>query len=279
MRYEPDDIADSDLQVALDPSIGGENKVYASFEPVVVAGLITQPAAASGVLTIESTFDNTGGGTARDFQVVVDKTGARSEAEIAITLAVTFADDTNGLAVATFEIPDRSPNQMFSIGQGTAVDLVGTGGNSAKKIKRIISVNTVVGGAANNRFRIVAYPEEATFFLIGCTNEANLTLPVSKSLPIPCGLNGSAFVKSGRSDPGTLTVTEKYVDYMAGLGRVNGHFATAMVVCFKDERIVTERIVVGKWKPMASPQIGDGDDIVTQQAQGNFETFAIFTAK
>lgn len=274
-RQKPTDISAADLQIALDPEIGGEIKVYASYDPWVIAGQLTQPEENSGVLALEATFDNNAD---RDFQVVVDRTGMRSDVELVISLNVRFADSTDGVAEATFAVPARSHNQKFSVGQGTAVDLIGTGDDSAKKVKQILGVASVVGGEAGNRFQIVAVPDEDKFFLIGCTDEAGLTLPLGASLAIACGLNASAHVKRGRGEPGQLTVTEKYVDYMHGLGRLNGHFCTAKVEAYKDERVLTERIVVHKWKPMASPSAGEGDDTVTAQAQGNFQEFAVFTA-
>jgi hypothetical protein len=277
MRGLPTAISDADLQIAVDPVIGGEAKVYAAFTRIIDAGNIFQPAADDGELDLLPTFDNN---VARHYQVVVDRTGARSTEKIVLTFNVEDEDDNVTTATAEFPIPDRSLNQAFSVPQGAATDLIVTGsGNGSKKVKEITSLASIDGGSAGNRYRIIAIPDEDDFSLIGCTNSANFQLPLGESLPIPCGLNPSAFVKRGRGEAGRLTVQQKYVDYLEGIARFNGHYATAMIEFWKDERLLTERIFCGQWKPISSPSVGDGNDVVTAEAAGNFESFAVFTAR
>jgi hypothetical protein len=59
---------------------------------------------------------------------------------------------------------------------------------------------------------------------------------------------------------------------------VNGLFVTAKIETWKDERVLTERTYIDRWKAMANPDRGDGNTVVEADTQGNFQTFAVFTA-
>lgn len=276
MKYAPAAIADIDIPSAETPELGGESKAYVSFEPWRLIADIKQPVADSGVATMNQAFDLPVGG--HDLQMV-SVNGARSAVELVMTLGVTFADNSTGTATATFAIPARSKNQSFWIPQGIAVDVMGVGAGAGKKIKYVNpTLTSVVGGDTNNIFMLVALPEEATYSLIGCVRNKNAVLPIPKSKSIACGMNGSAFVKTARSEPGTLTISQAYVDYMDGLARINGHFVTVRIDTLKDERLLTERTVVARFKGMSSPNRGDGDDEVEASAEGNFQEFAVFVA-
>jgi hypothetical protein len=280
MRYNPTDIPSADLETALSPAIGGEAKVYVSETPWGSVGDVLMPAENSGILTLHNAYSLPGAG--KDLALIVDRAGAVSASGVLleVTFNVTFDDNTGGTAKASYAIPGRAGNQGFSLPRGAAIDVIPVGGgNLAKKIKQVNFVTSVAGGAANNRFELVALPELASYYLVGCTNQANFKLPVGSSLPIPCGLNPSRYTKRGRGEPGTLNVIEKYSDYLDGLTRLNGLFVTAMVEISKDERVLTDRFVLSHWHPMASPQIGDGDDIATADGEGNFSQFAVFTAR
>lgn len=278
-RFTPTAISADDLETALAPAIGGERKVYVSEKVVGHVADITLPAEASGIMTLNSAYTLPDVG--KHLVLVVDRAGARSTVTMVVTLNVILADSTVTTAVGTFTVPARSQVQFYSMPQGAAVDLLPQGaGNADKKIKTVSGVASVVGGAANNRFAILAPPDiDTEFYFVGCTNQSNFKLPIGKSLPIPCGLNPTAYVKRGRGESGSLNVIEKYSDYLLGLTRLNGFFATALVEVRKDERVLTDRFLVVNWRPMASPDIGDGDDIATATGEGDFSQFAIFTAR
>ncbi len=112
----------------------------------------------------------------------------------------------------------------------------------------------------------------------GAVTEAGLKLNISKSIAIPDRFDGSAFMKRGHSEPGSLSIKARYVDYMDGLGRMNGHFVTARIDVLKDDHLLTERTVLFQYKPAASPNRGDGDAEVTADSEGNFQAFATFVA-
>jgi hypothetical protein len=279
MRYNLTDIAAADLETALSPAIGGEAKVYVSETPWGSVGDVRQISETSGILALHTAYSLPSAG--RDLALIVDRAGAPSASGVLleVTFAVQFDDSTMGTARASYTIPARAANQGWSLPRGTAIDVIPVGApNLAKKIKAVYNAS-VTGGAANNRFELVALPEQASYYLVGCTNQANFKLPVGSSLPIPCGLNPTRFTKRGRGEAGTLNVIEKYSDYLDGLTRLNGLFVTAMVEISKDERVLTDRFVLQNWHPTASPELGDGDDIATATGEGNFSQFAVFTAR
>lgn len=272
--FQPAAILPEDLEAALAPAIGGEHIVKVTEEPWGHVADLLQPEAASGVMTLDTGYELPD--TGKVLQIMVDRSGARSSVEMSVTLGVTFADDTTGTATATFTIPDYVPNQSFNLPIGAGVEFIPS---VDKLIKLVNTVNSVVGGAVNNKFQIVALPNLDSFVRVGCTDQANFKLPVGSSISIPCGLNPSRYTKRGRGEPGTLTVSERWTSYLTGLTRLNGFFCSAMVEIVKEERIVTDRIVVNRWRPMAGPNIGDGDDVVKADGEGSFSDFVVFTAR
>ena len=204
--------------------------------------------------------------------------GALSACEIVATFGVVFADDTAGTAAATFAIPARAVNQASCVPAGTAVDIAGLAGGAGKQIASITGLLSIVGGYVGNQFKLVALPDADSYSLVGFVTEAGLKLPVSGSVAIADGFDGSAAIKRGRSEPGSLTAKSHYIDYMSGLARINGFFITARIDVLKDDRVLTERTIIGRWKAMCNPTRGDGNDPVMGDAEGSFQEFAIFVA-
>ncbi len=264
-----------DIGLVNAPEIGSESKVKVSYEEISIVGELSQPAPASGTYAANvPAYDFPAGG---DDLALLCRNAARSEVDIIIDLAVRFDDDTDGTARAAFAVPTYSKDQSDNLPQGLAVDIEPQGvGNDAKKIKAILGVSSVTGGAKGNRFQIVRLPSEASYSDINCKRRAEPTYPVPKSLPIACGSNPSAFTKAGRGDPGLLALEAAHFQYADGLTRLNGHRVTVMVEVLKDDRVLCERSVYGGWRGAASPNRGDGDDEVVATSEGNFESFAVF---
>jgi hypothetical protein len=216
-------------------------------------------------------------GAGFDLQLI-STNGALSACEIVALLSVVFADSTAGTATATFAIPARAVNQASSVPAGTAVDIAGVGGGAGKQIASITGLVSIVGGYVGNQFKLVALPDVASYSLVGFVTEAGLKLPVSGSVAIADGFDGSAAIKRGRSEPGSLTAKSHYIDYMSGLARINGFFVTGRIDVLKDDRVLTERTIIGRWKAMCNPTRGDGNDPVMGDAEGSFQEFAIFVA-
>ena len=283
MKCSPAPIADADLQTAIDPEIGAEKQLFVSYNPWNYLGDIAQTLAGVGDVDGAGTYTPNPIAVAAapdsgfDLQLI-STNGALSVEEIVATFGVTFADATVGTATATFAIPARAVNQAFSIPAGTAVDLIGVGAGAAKQIATITGLTSITGGYVGNQFKLVALPDATSYSLVGFVTEAGLKLPVSGSVPIADGFDGSAAIKRGRSEPGTLTAKSHYIDYMSGLARINGFFVTARIDVLKDDRVLTERTIIGRWKAMCNPTRGDGNDPVMGDAEGAFQEFAVFVA-
>ena len=155
------------------------------------------------------------------------------------------------------------------------VDINGTAGNSAKKIKSLDSIQTFVGGAANNVFRVVCMP--STWFLIGCARTKNFTPPgVPKAKAVACGLNASAFVVGGMSDPGNLDLEALHFTYGDGLSQFNGHRESVLIERYAGGRVLSERLVLGGFRAQTKNDRGDGDAEAMDKASGICEIFGVF---
>jgi hypothetical protein len=274
MRYNLDPIPADLLPIARGQTIGAENIVSFNYQPWTDVGAILMQAPASGTLTPTSGYEAPAEGLD---MVVRCANGIVSAAGVVLTFAVTFADDTTGSATATMTPPSWARDQSWNMPQGLSVDLIGTDANSTKGIKTVDSLTSIVGGAGGARFQILALPSPSSGYMeIGCVKSTEPKLPVSKSVAIPCRYDGSNTVKKGRSDPGSLDVSSRYSTYGDGLTRINGHSVTARTELWKEDQVLTERMVFENWRPMSAPKAGDGDDESEASATGMFERFCIF---
>lgn len=277
MRYQIDPIAAGDLPVARSKTISAEyvQKVNYDGWTDVAAVLMQNPA--SGTLSASPGYVAPSGGL--DMQVRCAN-GVVSAGALVLTFGVTFADATSGAATATFVPPSWAKDQTYNFPQGHAVDLIGTAGNTAKKINTVNTLTSISNGDSGNRFEILSLPDPLTdYFEIACMKSCDPKLPVTKSVAIPCRYDGSSDVKKGRSEPGSLSVTSRYNTGGDGLLRLNGQAVTAMTEVWKEDQILTERYVYERWRPMANPKIGDGDAEAEVTAEGMFERFCIFWPK
>jgi hypothetical protein len=267
-------VAAADIPVANAPELGGESRVKLSYEEFAVVAEITQAAPNSGTYTPNTpafAFDATNG---NDLALLA-KTGIQSAADIVVAFDVTFADNSAGTAEARFRVPSYAQNQSAYLPIGLAVDINGTGGNAGKKIKSINSMTNPTNGTAGNVFQVVALPN--TWYSVGCAKSKNLTPPgVTKPKAVACGLNGSAFVVAGMSDPGTLELEALHFTYGDGLSRFNGHRGTVMIERYAAGRVLCERVVCGGFRAAARNNRGDGDDEARDTASALFEIFAVF---
>lgn len=262
-----------DLEVARRPEIGAESLVKVSYDPIGLIRTVTQSAVGAGALATPA------GAYAIPTDgldlVLVTRNAVRSNGPLTVTLAVVDEDDSATTAVATLAAPSYSADSSNNFPIGIAMDLVPATGAS-KKIKSITSLTSVTNGAVGNEFGILALPASDRFFEVGCASEKDITLPMPSSVAVPCRYNGAQYVKSGRSEPGTLNCTAKYISFADGLARVAGQQVTALVESRKDNRVVTERLFLGGWRPVPQSPKGDGDDLVETSAEGIFENFAVF---
>lgn len=263
----------ADIPVANAPELGGESRLYLSYEELATVAEITQPAPNSGNYVASTpAFNFTSSG--KDLALLA-KTGIVSLVNVAVTFGVTFEDDTTGTATATFAKPSYAQNVTSYLPIGLAVDINGTGGNSAKKIKAINSITSFTGGEVNNVFQVVSLP--SNWQLIGCAKSKNFTPPgVIKPKAIACGLNASAFVVGGMSDPGQLDLEALHFTYGDGLSQFNGHRGSVMVARYAAGRVLSERLVGGGFRAATKVNRGDGDDEARDVSSALIENFAVF---
>lgn len=277
MRYQLDPIPAALLPIARSKVIGAENIVKFNYDPVVDVASILMQNPTSGTLTGTAGFTAESGGLD---MVVRCANGVRSDSALVLTFGVTFADDTSGSATATLAPPSWAKDQSYNFPQGFSVDLIGTAGNSGKKVKTVDTLTSITGGSGGSRFEVVSLPDTlAEFVEIGCVKSNEPKLPVTKSVAIPCRYDGSSDVKKGRSEPGSLDVSSRLNTYGDGLTRLNGHAVTAMSELWKEDQVLTERIVYENWRVQANPKTGDGDDEAEVTASGMFERFFVFWPK
>lgn len=277
MRYQIDPIDPALLPIARTKTISAEAVQSFNYDGWVDVAALLQQAPNSGTFSPSPGFSAPVGGLD---MVVRCANGVLSAGALALSFPVTFADATTGTATATFTPPAWAKDQTFNFPQGFAVDLVGSGGNSAKGIKSVDGGATITGGQAGNRFEVVSLPNvKAQYIEIACMKANDPKLPVTKSVAIPCRYDGSSDVKKGRSEPGSLSIQSRYNVYGDGLLRLNGQRVTAMTEVWKEDQVLTERYVYEGWRPMANPKVGDGDAEMEVTAEGMFERFCIFWPK
>jgi hypothetical protein len=186
-------------------------------------------------------------------------------------------NDVATTATATFSPPGTAQDASFNFPPGLGVDFIVDGnGNENRTIRSIVSVDEVSGGRAGNKFFIMALPNRDSYTQIMCATDKSIPIPVGKSVSIPCGFDGSRWVKKGRSEAVSAEFTAKYGSVADGLARVNGHRVTVMVETHKDDRILTERLVLTGWRPVVSIKKGDGEAEAEASASGMYEVFAGF---
>lgn len=263
----------ADIPVANAPELGGESRLYISYEEFAVVAEITQVAPNSGNYVAQApAFNFTNDG--KDLALLA-KTAIRSDVNVVVDFGVTFEDDTTGTARATFTKPSTAQNQTANLPVGLAVDISGLAGNALKKIKAINSILAFTGGEINNVFQVISLP--SNWNLIGCAKSKNFTPPgVIKAKPIACGLNGSAFVVGGMSDPGSLELEALHFTYGDGLSQLNGHRGAIMVARYAAGRVLSERLVGGGFRAQTKVNRGDGDDEARDVSSGLVEIFAVF---
>lgn len=178
-------------------------------------------------------------------------------------------------ATATFDPPDTAQDASFNFPTGLGVDIIPVT-DATKNIRSVVSIASVAGGKAGNKFYVLALPDRDSYTEVMCATDKTIAVPTRKSIAIACRFNGARWVKGGRSEPPTAEFTGKYVSYGDGLPRVNGQRVTVMIESRKDDRILTERLILTGWRPTVGIKKGDGDAEAEASATGMYEIFCAF---
>ena len=245
------------------------------------ANALAADGAAGGTGSVAVTTAGTNVKLGRDLQVVATN-GLVATAPVRIRFNVTFLDGATGTATATLKRPTY-PTAGVASQPGydgaifTASDLIGDGANSSKRIISVESLAYIINGARGNKYALVSLPDLETFELMACTTEGGAKLPAPQPVAIPCGRNRNAFVRLGQDSEATVTLKAKHVVYGAGLSRLNGNKVSLILAVEKDNRVLSERVVLDRVVMAAQQNFGEGDAQVDSTAEGRFESAAVFT--
>lgn len=264
MGYAPANITASDYSVAQAPTFGGEVDVYISPGEAVRRGVVEITGATTGVFTKDSDPAGTGNLVAA---LLTPLRGGSSDISVQL--------GTSSAGKATFKVPGYAKNDARVWQPGFAVDMSdlatsGTFGNLAVSGAHADSKGAKVG--------IFELPAAGTFKLVGCTTDKGWTTKSRMPVAIACGMNGSAFTKPGRSEPGEINVTAKHVSFADGLARFDGVGCTVMMKSIKEGTLELERTYLMGVRLQVNPSAGDGEDEATDAASGVYEDLAIMPA-
>ncbi len=275
--YKPVAIETNSRHIAAKPSLGFEWEAHGSQLPTVEIGEVELVANESGIVSAELSTEQVGVSVLADdpgHLVAMVRDQLEADEEVVLTLNVTDEDDASTTAVARFAPPAWVNDQTFNFPEGYAADLATANG---KKIKAINSVVSLAGGKRGGRILFLKLPALDTFAKVGCTTDDDFTTPARMAVAISCGSNPTKYVKRGRGEQNTLTITSKYVTFGDGLGRLNGRTATIMLL-HRKEGLLVERLFMGNWTSRAKPTVPDGNEEVKLQSEGLYEYFVCLVA-
>lgn len=273
--YEPTVIAPADYGVARRPAFGGELKVYLSAAEVFEVGAFKFSAAATGVWDGDEVTANVLSADPSDLSLVVSPE-LKSTADVVVTVTGTDATDIAMTGTATIKAPGWVPNQTSNFQEGYAVDVVpDVPGKMFKTVTGVTATNGTRGAA----FKLFKLPAASSYSLVGCTTSKDFSTKTRPPKGIACGMDGGAFVKQGRSEAGSLSISQKHVSFADGLARFAGQRCTAKAVLDKEDTLITEVLVFGNYVPGSKPAFPDGDEEATNSVEGMYEQFFAFVAK
>ena len=280
MLYQPSAIAQTDLDTAEAPYLGGEFAVYLSRMPAYDCGTVTLTASGSGTNLANVSWTP-------DISVALPTGGcnlqmvATSELDSPTGPCTVVFNVKNDQSVATtltftFTPPARANDQTFNFARGLAVDGVLAAGTY---VTQIVGLQSVTNGGRNVTFGVYQLPEASTYNLVGCTTSKKFTTKSRKPVGIDCGMEADAFVKRGKSGKGELTIDSKFGGMTDRLTRFDGAKTTAMLLGIKDGVITTDRIVFAQFVPGVEVDLPDGDgEAMENAANGKYVEALFFVA-
>lgn len=265
----------ADVEVARSPIIGEDVQVYFSPENCQSLGSVRALTATTAEFTSAGGVGIPSGGRECFIRIASSKCQGVGGA-MTVTLNVTLDDDTAGTAVATFHLPEWAPSGSLNYWPyGMAADLIPFGaGNSAKKIKAVTGVSSVVNMKPGNTFEIFTSPNADNFKFIDCCRGKGGMLNLPGIIEIACGRNPSAYTKLGRGESNPLKVEFINRGALEQLAIYNGQQGTLRFDIVKDDAILAERrLFTGFWVRSNGDMPDVGEAMNT--AEGPYTSFAI----
>lgn len=265
----------ADVQAARDPIVGEDVQVWFSPENFVPLGSVRALTATTAEFTSAGGVGIPTGG--RECFVRINSAKCQGVGgAMSITLNVTLDDDSSDTAVATFHLPTWAPagNKNYWP-YGMASDLTPAGsGNSAKKIKAIVSVASVANMKPGNNFEIYTSPNASDFTFIDCCRGKGGMLNLPGILEIACGRNPSAYTKLVRGESNPLKIEFINRGALEQLAMFNGHQGTVRFDIVKDDAILAERRMFSGFHVRSNGDMPDSGEAMNT-AEGPYTSFAI----
>jgi hypothetical protein len=280
MLYQPSAIAQTDLDTAEAPYLGGEFAVYLSRVPAYDCGTVTLNAPGSGANPADVTWtpDQSVALPAAGCNLQMVATSELDSPNGPCTIVFNVKNDQSVATTLTFTFtpPARANDQTFNFSRGIAVDGVLAAGSL---VTQITGLQSVTNGNRNETFDIYQLPNAADYVLVGCTTSKKFTTKSRKPVGIDCGMESDAFVKRGKSGKGELTIDSKFGGMADRLTRFDGAKTTAMLLGIKDGVITTDRIVFAQFIPGVEIDLPDGDgEAMENAATGKYVEALFFVA-
>lgn len=256
----PNALTAAQLQIAQNPALGGEMKVYVTQDAALQLASITIQAVNSGVPDVGSSFayNNTVLGETAGLDLLVLAENLLGDSG-PITVTVHGLDQNGAAQVGTavFQTPAYSTVTDNIFQTGWAVDVAPTApGNQWTKF---LSFSVQATGAAQyGKFSIWAMPNTSRYSLIGATQEKSFTTPSQEPVAISAGLNAGAFVKPGMIPVGEAGVTQRWVSFSEGMARFDGGRVTARIDVEKEQKIIDQRLYLIGATLNITPSAGEG---------------------
>jgi len=267
--------------ISQSPEIGVETRLSYSRQPMQRLCIIQQDDVSSGILTPDPTYLAPAPTFGFDIQIAAGSE-IYSDEPVQVALAVHFDDGTQGSGIGLIQPSALQLDQDDGFPVGTASDLqllkAGVDVSLTRKVATVDGLLNINGGDVGNTFYVMACPDVTSYTLIQNINNRDVQVPVSKAVNIPSGYDGARWIKKGRSEPPKLDIKANYIGFGQGLPRIAGQRVTIMMETWKDDRVLTERMIVGGYRPDVKIGKPDGNGLAEATATGEFETgsFAVF---
>lgn len=276
-KYNPSALSAADIRLANVPELGKDvSTVYLSYDPFSVVKQITQTGNGAGAFDpLSNAYAIPSAGL--DLVIVCDNAVA-SDIPITISLNVTNHLDANTTANVTLAAPSFVADQSNNFPLATAADFTLTT-NATHKVKAILGINSISGGAVGNRYLVCALPDAASYFAAGCIRGVEKQLPFSTQKNVPCGSDPNAYILPGMRQIGELNIQAVYKSHLEGIARAADRNVTVKVHSTRSDRVPVETMVFGDWLCTPNSPSGEGDDETVTTAEGMYRKVAVFSAR
>ena len=265
----PSTIAAAKFPVAQKPQYGGEAQVFLSRLPMVEIGTFEVLGLNSGTFTADAINDAILADRPCHLVAMVENELDGDGANVVLTVNGTDNTDSVIAATATFKPVDwhKDQTRYWGISKGTAVEQA-----SDKLFKTVTSVTASVAAlAVGSKITLFAVPVQSSFTLVGCTEQADFSTKSNPAKEIPCGMDGSAFSKPGRSEPGKVSINSKASDFGDGLAKYDGADVTVMIKVVKQKTVETGRLYFAGYHLKVRGTNPDGDGYSMYEGDGIYE--------